>query len=118
MAMLGNDHSEEEFDTERILYAVGDLDEIRSILGDREEEESGCIIKPPEIRENLMKLHRLVFNDGFKVPREDMCKAADILEEIDGDLYEIMRYAEKIESVLEDLRKVMPEFDKSEDTGT
>ena len=55
MALLRNEHSEEEFDTERILYAVGDLDDLRSILGDREEEESGCIIKPPEIRENLIE---------------------------------------------------------------
>ena len=44
-------------------------------------------------------------------------------KEIDGDLYEIIQYAEKIESVIEDLRKAMPEFDddefdKNEDTGT
>ena len=102
-----------EFATERLLQAVGVLDELRGLLSDS-AEEPGTIPRPPEIRDDLLKLHGLVFNGGFAIAREDMCKASVLLEAIDMALFEISQRTEKIEGVLQDLRDALPEFDEDE----
>ena len=102
-----------EFETERILHAVDALDELRALLSDREEGH-GTIPRPPEIPDHLLKLHQLVFNEGFEAPREDLCKASLLLDEIDMAVFEIIQYAEKIRSVLRDLQESLPEFDEEE----
>ncbi len=113
MAFL-NEYKENEFDTERLLYAVGNLDEIRYILADIEPTEPYHAPRPPEIREKLMKLHRLVFNDGFAVSRDKLCEADVLRDEIDSELGQILHQAEQIKKVLWDLYKAMPEFTEAE----
>ena len=103
----------ETFDTERLLTAVDAVDQLRYALGDQ-EAEPGFVPRPPELRENLMKLHELVFNEGFQVSREDLCKAAMLLEDIEADLYEIRQNAEQAEEVLRDLSRALPEISEED----
>lgn len=112
MAIL-DDGTGETFDTERVLEAVDAVDQLRYALGDQ-EAEPGFIPRPPEIRENLMKLHDIVFNGGYPVSRENLCKAAMLLEDIEADLSEIRRNAEQAEEVLRDLSRPLPEFSEAE----
>ena len=65
MALL-NDGSEDAFETEWLLTAVDELDQLRYILADR-EEESDFVLRPPEMRDKLIELHTLVFNHGYQV---------------------------------------------------
>ena len=102
-----------EFETERLLHAVGTLDELRSLLSDS-EEEPGYIPRPPEVRQDLMQLHELVFNGGYVVPRDQLCKASILLEQISDAIYDITERAEMIQKVLQDLRESLPEFDDDE----
>ncbi len=113
MAFL-NEYEDNEFDTERLLYAVGNLDQIRYVLADIEPTEPYHVPRPPEIREKLMKLHSLVFNDGFAVSRDKLCEADVLRDEIDSELAEILEHAEQIKKVLWDLYKAMPEFTEEE----
>ncbi len=99
-----------EFDTERLLYAVGNLDAFRYILVDIEPTEPYHMPRPPEIREKLMKLHQLVSNHGFSVSRDKLCEADVLWDEIDSELGEILAHAKQIKKVLWDLYKTMPEF--------
>lgn len=112
MAIL-NEGTEQAFETERLLKAVDAVDQLRCVLGDQ-EEGPGCVPRPPELRENLMKLHDLVFNQGFQVSREKLCKAAVVLEDIDAEMYEIVQNAERVTQVLRDLRSALPEFSEEE----
>ena len=112
MALL-NEGSEDAFETERLLTAVDELDQLRYILADREEEPD-CVPRPPEMRDKLMELHTLVFNHGYQVSRESLCKAAVILEDIDMQVFGIVEHAEKIMKILRDLRSALPEFSEEE----
>lgn len=113
MAFL-NEYDDNEFDTQRLLYAVESLDEIRYLLADIEPTEPYHMPRPPEIREKLMKLHRLVFNDGFAVTRDKLCEADVLRDEIDSELGQFLAHAEQIKNVLWDLYKAMPEFTEEE----
>ena len=113
MAFL-NEYEDNEFDTERILYAIGDLDEIRYLLADIEPTEPYHAPRPPEIRDKLMTLHTLVFNNGFAVSRKALCKADVLRDEIDTELSRLVEHAERIKKVLWDLYKAMPEFTEEE----
>ena len=56
MARLSEETLQElsdNFDTMDILHAVDQLDEIRALVADREN------YRPPEVRDNLLKLHKL-----------------------------------------------------------
>ena len=61
-----------------------------------------------------MTLHRLVFNDGFAVSREALCKADVLRDEIGSELDQILHHAERIKKVLQDLRNALPEFTEEE----
>ncbi len=113
MAFL-NEYDDNEFDTQRLLYAVESLDEIRYLLADIEPTEPYHMSRPPEIREKLMKLHRLVFNDGFAVTRDKLCEADVLRDEIDSELGQFLAHAEQIKNVLWDLYKAMPKFTEEE----
>ena len=101
-----------KFETGRLLHAVDALDALRGLLSDH--EEPGQIPRPPEMRDRLLELHGLVFNDGFAVARADLCKAAVLLEEIDMAVFDIVQHTAKIAGVLQDLRASLPEFDEEE----
>lgn len=45
-----------EFDTRKVLDAVDGLDNVRGFLGD---DEAG---KPPEVRQDLLKLHKMAMS--------------------------------------------------------
>ena len=109
-----NEHEENEFDTERLLSAVGNLDEMRYALADIQPTKPNHVPRPPEIREQLMKLHRMVFNDGFAVSRDKLCEADVLRDEIDSELFDILEHVEQIRRVLGDLHKALPEFTEEE----
>ena len=102
-----------EFETGRLLHAVDALDELRGLLSDIEEGH-GTIPRPPAMRDHLLKLHQMVFNDGYEVARDELCKAALLLDDINMEVFEIIQQAEKIRSILRDLQESLPEFDDEE----
>jgi len=61
-----------------------------------------------------LKLHELVFNQGFEVSRANLCKAAILLDQINMELFAIIQRAKNIQSVLRDLQDSLPEFDDEE----
>ena len=73
MAIL-DEGNEDAFETEQLLTAVDAVDQLRYMLADREDAHD-CVPRPPELRDNLMKLHSIVFNHGYQVSRENLCKA-------------------------------------------
>ena len=88
----------DNFDTMDILSAVDQLDEIRALVADREND------RPPEVRDNLLKLHKLahrIINEGH-VP-SDSDELWNLAYDIEDDIYPILENAEKI---LDTLRKL------------
>lgn len=113
MAFL-NEYEDNEFETERLLHTVGNLDELRYTLADIEPDEPHHVPRPPEIRDKLLKLHRMVFNDGFAVSRDKLCEADVLRDEIDTELFDILEHVELIRKVLRDLGEALPEFTEEE----
>ena len=73
----------DEFETHSLLEAVDDLDSIRGILTD------GPNLEPPQVRIDLMKLHKL---------------AIRVCNEGEGDSSELMELAIDIEDQLDEIR--------------
>ena len=74
------DDLRDQYDTAELLEAVDSLDTIRGILAD------GDHLEPPQIRNDLLKLHGLdmdVFNHGHPVDEEMTNLAWDIESQVD-----------------------------------
>lgn len=84
---------EEEVETSQVLDAVNFLDQIRYLIADSED----C--RPPQIREDLLQLHQLLFRvirERF-IPRpEDAEKILELTDNIEDTLSSIVENAEKI----------------------
>ena len=80
MAKITNEELQnlyENFDTARLLDAIGQIDEARRHLGDSEN------YKPPQIRFDLFKLHELamsVINNGSTEKAQELFNMAFDLE--------------------------------------
>ena len=97
----------EEFDTMDILHALDSIDKLRGLLSDEEN------FRPPEIRENLFKLHDIAFhavNQGLD-DQDDLWVLAVDLEDFMDDLIE---EAERVREVLTKLTSLMPDPDDEE----
>lgn len=92
----------EEFDTHEILYAIDNLDEIRDHISD-----SG--IRPPQIRDDLLKLHTIAFDLQQGGPiTEDLY---NLTEEISSTIYSVIEAAEKVQETVDELQRLLPDQD-------
>jgi len=94
----------ETFDTYGLLDALDHLDQIRYILAD------GPNLEPPEVREELLRLHRLaavLINDNYSITFEKAtpAKLFDLVDDIEHTVFEIYERAEGILDVLHKLRR-------------
>lgn len=90
------------FDTRRLLDAVGDVDELRGHLSD-----DG--LRPPEIRDRLLKLHELamaVVNDGAQ---EQAAALFDLAGELGDEAFDILEAATRLHEALSALTDLRPE---------
>jgi hypothetical protein len=99
----------DEFDTLRLLHAVDALDTIRSLVADRDE------IRPPAVRDELLKLHRLAHtllneDDEFG----DDADLWDLAFAIEDDIYPILENVETILETLRDLIALAPDPDEAD----
>jgi Mg/Co/Ni transporter MgtE len=92
----------EKYETMQILYAVDALDEVRGIIAD-----DG--IRPPEIRAQLLKIHQLVhqqLNEGFTLTDEEVEQLADLIDEVDMAVFQVIEQLQKIKKTLRPLQKM------------
>lgn len=86
----------QDFDSHEILYAVDRLDDVRPILSD-----DGY--NPPEIRNQLLKLHSMVMQKGSVSGPEGRKRHSRILtlaDEIEADVEQCIDNLEKISEVV------------------
>jgi hypothetical protein len=84
----------EDFHSLELLDTIDNLDEIRSIIGDR------AINRPPEIRDKLLKLHTMIMDEAITSEGETIWELAGDIED------EIYTVYENIEKMLETLEKI------------
>ena len=95
----------ENFETTTLLTAVDKIDEVRSHLSDRD------YCQPPEIRDDLLKLHQVameVVNKGYQ-DNETVSKLFDLANDLDMQLFEIMEAMEFVQNTIEKLTELYPE---------
>jgi len=91
------------FDTMSLVHAVDELDKMRRHLNDREHHN------PPEIRDDILKLHDLamdVVNHGMKGRASAMF---DLAIEIEDQLSDLSEALENIQETIAKLTNLQPE---------
>jgi len=83
----------DEFETNDLLEAVDDLDTIRNILAD------GPNLEPPQLRIDLMKLHKLAMR-VCKEGEDDSSELVELAIDIEDQLEEIRDASNHIIKVL------------------
>jgi hypothetical protein len=99
----------ENFDTTALLRAVGDIDELRGALGERDDGEQ------PGLRSDMFRLHQLamaVFNEGSEHQVPALFRTA---VEIEDEVASLMTALERIQSTLGELVALYPESLSHED---
>lgn len=95
--------SPENFDTTALLSAVDAVDELRSDLNDNEDGA------PPQLRDDLLKLHQLamaVINQGSRSQVTDLFDlAVDLEDQVQG----MMTALEQVQETLSQLTALYPE---------
>ncbi len=100
-----------EFDTHHLLEAVDQLDRIRSLVADRDD------FGPPEVRDWLHTLHRLVsglMNEGRTVDEDEVWELIDGIESV---VFPITEAADRIMDILHALEEALPEPDDALEEG-
>ena len=96
------DHFDDEVDTAELLDCIDTLDNMRGILNDRD------IVAPPQIRDDLMKIHSLLF-DGIKQSGGEIGDGLpDLLLDVMDELETLVSEAESILDVLRKFQKALP----------
>jgi len=93
----------ENFETMDLIYAVDHIDKLRSFLGDRAN------LQPPEIRDDMMKLHELAMDVVNHRSDDSLVEFANLTEDINSDIYMMMQSLEKIQETIRKLIELMPE---------
>ncbi len=102
----------ESFDTRDLLTAVKLFDAMRSLTADQED------FRPPEIRENLLKLHQILHKSvNESLGLEDEEELWDLVYELEDEVFTILEYAQKIHDTLEKLTAFAPDLDGEDDEG-
>ena len=90
-----------EFETEDLLYIIDNLDAMRGELAD-----DG--IRPPEIRDNLLKLHQHAF-DTIRLGGQFPENIHELVDDITTSIDNIIENAEKMQELLYDFEERLPE---------
>ncbi len=97
---------EGDFDSMHLLEAVDHLDQIRYHVADDED------LRPPEVRQQLMELHQLIFGwmrEGRTIPDEE--QVWELIDEIESTVFPIVEHTDQIMTILHALEKMLPEPD-------
>ena len=76
------------------------MDQVRYIIGDEED------FKPPEIRNQLMRIHKLaskLITGGYSLTDEEVEDLADLVDEVDMTFFTMIEQMEKIRKALKPL---------------
>ncbi len=105
------DYIKENYESTRLLRAVEYLDKIRGIL------EPDVPHHPPEIREDLLKLHGLVMEmTGYgRGDVKDLQEVEDLAFMIDDQLEDLIEMAGRIQKILQPLIVTPDEDEKLHD---
>jgi hypothetical protein len=95
------------FETQDILDAVGKVDNIRGHFNDRD------VIKPPQIREDFIKLHDLFFNGGYGC--KDSPELWDFVYDLSDQICDIQENLDYMAKVISDLEGLAPDPDAEEE---
>ena len=96
-------HLMNNFETTDLLRAVEDIDKARSYLNDR---DYGA---PPEIRDDLLKLHSVamdIINNGWMDKTQEMFEMATSLE---MEVFDLIEHLQSVLTTLENLTSLYPE---------
>lgn len=93
--------SHDDFESGDLLKAVDNLDNMRYVLADKDD------IIPPESRQNLMKLHRMVFNALNYKGDHDKEKMIELIDEIRDDVDQVKQNAIYIVDKLVELESAL-----------
>ena len=106
----------EKFDVHRILDAVDLLDEVRPVISDQFNEDG--FPRPPEIREQLLRLHEKANDIIGGEFRHDTDKGMfDLAWEVEDEIYDVIEKLEKIQEAIGALTDLTPEdeYEEGED---
>lgn len=92
-----------DFDSSQLLSAVGYLDKMRRHLAD------GVGFQPPSMREDLMDLHKMVFDVSNGRATHSLQDIIAQVGDIETGLGEIREQAKNIQSILNELNSVLNE---------
>lgn len=96
----------EGFETTRLLSAVDQVDELRRMLGDDED------FRPPEIRQDLLRLHQLAMafvNEGALSKGQEMF---DLAFDLDDQIFSMREALDAIEKTIQTLTELAPDPDE------
>ncbi len=93
----------DEFETNDLLEAVDDLDTIRDILAD------GPNLEPPQLRIDLMKLHKLAMR-VCKEGQDDSSELVELAIDIEDQLEDIRDASDHIMEVLREITEAETTF--------
>lgn len=94
---------EDNFETADLLRAVDAIDRMRELLNDREH------FRPPQIRDDLLKLHTLgnrLINVRAKGEAREFF---DLAMELDDQVFDLMESLEVVRDILTRLTELYPE---------
>lgn len=92
----------QEFDTRRLLGAVDALDTLRGLLAD-----DG--IRPPEIRDRMLKLHQLAMAVINEDTQEEAGELFELAQELDDEVFDMLEAVKRLHDTLNALTKLRPE---------
>lgn len=93
----------ENFETTRLLTAVDSIDRLRGELSDGDQ------LRPPAIRDHLLKLHELamaVVNNGA---RRQAGELFDLAGDLDDQISGMLEALEQVRDTVADLLKLTPQ---------
>ena len=96
----------EDFDTQRLLDAVDEVDMLRGVLGDDGH-------RPPEIRDRLLRLHGLavaVVNEGSQREAPELF---DLAEELEDEAFTMLEAITRLHETLSALVELRPASDRA-----
>lgn len=94
---------DDNFETASLLRAVHEIDKMRGLLNDRDN------FRPPEIRDDLLKLHTLgdrLINARAKGEAREFF---DLAMELDDQVFDLMESLEVVRDILTKLTDLYPE---------
>ena len=95
----------EKFETTDLLEAVGHLDILRQELAD------GAGLRPPEIRQELLKLHQVAMDVSHRGDLSQAQTMFDLAFEIEDRLFTIWESFKAIEKTVQGITDLANEFD-------